>query len=179
MKLDICKAYHRLWIVLGNKLKNTFCLYYNHYKHTVVLFSLVNAPVAFQGKINNVLHQHLDHICIAYLDNNIIYSTLLENNRKHVQLIFAKLDEAGLYLKLSKCKLRYSGSALLALLSCWRVSKQSQTGLHNYRLARTNVPLQYPSLHQFCQKQQCQLPLRQMTELNLLRVIGLTGSGYI
>ncbi len=49
-----------------------------------------------------MLRKHLDQFCIAYLDNIVVYSNMLEEHREHVQLILAKLQEAGLYLKLSK-----------------------------------------------------------------------------
>ena len=51
-----------------------------------------------------MLREHLDQFCIAYLDNIVVYSNSLEEHRKHVWLVLAKLQEAGLYLKLSKCK---------------------------------------------------------------------------
>ncbi len=57
-----------------------------------------------QGHINNVLHKHLNQSCIAYIDDIVVYSNLLEEHRKHVQLVLSKLQEAGLYLKLSKCE---------------------------------------------------------------------------
>jgi uncharacterized membrane protein YukC len=77
---------------------------YGHYEYTIVLFGLVNAPAAFQGYINNVLREHLDQFCIAYLDDIVVYSNLLEEHQEHVRLVLAKLREARLYLKLSKCK---------------------------------------------------------------------------
>jgi hypothetical protein len=52
--------------------------------------------VAFQGHINNMLREHPDQFCIAYLDNIVVYSNLLEEHREHVRLILAKLQEAGL-----------------------------------------------------------------------------------
>jgi hypothetical protein len=77
---------------------------YGHYEFTFFLFGLVNAPTAFQVQINNLLRKHLDQFSIAYLDNIIIYSNSLEEHREHVRLILTKLQEAGLYLKLSKCE---------------------------------------------------------------------------
>jgi hypothetical protein len=103
-KLDICEAYHRPQIAPGDEWKTVFCTHYGHYEYTVVLFSLVNAPAALQGHINNVLQEHLDQFCIAYLGNIVVYSNLLEEHREHVWLIITKLQEVGLYLKLSKCK---------------------------------------------------------------------------
>jgi hypothetical protein len=102
-KLDIREAYHRLRIAPRDEWKTAFRTRYGHYEYTVVPFGLVNAPTAFQGHINNVLRKHLDQFCIAYLDDIVVYLNLLEEHREHVRLVLAKLREAGLYLKLSKC----------------------------------------------------------------------------
>ncbi len=103
-KLDIREAYHMLRIVSGDEWKTAFCLWYGHYEYTVVPFSLVNAPAAFQGHINSMLREYLDQFCIAYLDDIVVYSNSLEEHTEHVRCVFAKLQEAGLYLKLSKCE---------------------------------------------------------------------------
>jgi hypothetical protein len=102
-KLDIEEAYHKLRIASGDEWKTAFRTRYGHYEYTVVFLGLVNAPVAFQGHINTVLHEYLDLFCIAYLDDIVVYSNLLEEHEEHVRLVLAKLQEAGLYLKLSKC----------------------------------------------------------------------------
>jgi hypothetical protein len=70
------------------------------------MFSLVNAPVAFQGLINNMLCKHLDPFCTAYLDNIDFHLNFLEEHREHIRLILTKLQKAGLYLKLLKCKFK-------------------------------------------------------------------------
>ncbi len=51
-----------------------------------------------------MLREYLDHFCIAYLDDIVIYLNLLEEYREHVWLVRAELQKAGLYLKLSKCE---------------------------------------------------------------------------
>jgi TFIIF-interacting CTD phosphatase-like protein len=51
-----------------------------------------------------LLSQVPDKFYIAYLDEIVVYSNSLEEHREHVRLILAKLQEACLYLKLSKCK---------------------------------------------------------------------------
>jgi hypothetical protein len=38
---------------------------------------------------------------MAYLDNIVVYSYLLDEPKEKVKLVLAKLQEAGLYLKLS------------------------------------------------------------------------------
>jgi hypothetical protein len=49
-----------------------------------------------------VLRKYLDLFSIAYLDDIVMYSNLLREHEEHVTLVFAKLQEAGFYLKLSK-----------------------------------------------------------------------------
>ncbi len=69
-------------------------------------FGLVNASAAFQGHINNELRKHLDQFCIAYLDNIIVYSNSLEEQKEHVWLILVKLQKANIYLTLSEWKFK-------------------------------------------------------------------------
>ncbi len=105
-KLDIREAYLRLRIVPRDEWRTTFFTCYGHYEYTVVPFGLDNALAAFQGHINNVLREYLDQSCIAYLDDIIVYSNLLQEHREHVWRVLAKLQEAGLNLKLSKCEFK-------------------------------------------------------------------------
>jgi hypothetical protein len=91
-KLDIHKAYQKLWIATGGERKTAFCMCYGHYKYITVLFGLVNAPEAFQSHINTVLCKHLDEYCMAYLDNIVVYSNLLEEHREHIGLVLVKLQ---------------------------------------------------------------------------------------
>ncbi len=103
-KRDIREAYHRLRIVSGDEWKTAFRTRYGHDEYIVVPLGLVNAPAASQGHINSVLREYLGQFCIAYLDNIIVYLNSLEEHTDHVRYIFAKLQEAGLYFKLSKCE---------------------------------------------------------------------------
>ncbi len=51
-----------------------------------------------------VLCEFLDLFCKVYLDDIVVYSNSLQEHEQYVRLVLAKLQEAGLYLKLSKCK---------------------------------------------------------------------------
>jgi hypothetical protein len=51
-----------------------------------------------------MLREYLDQFCTAYLDDIVVFLNSLEEHREHVRLIIAKLQEAGLYLKLSECE---------------------------------------------------------------------------
>ena len=67
-------------------------------------FGLANAPATFQRWVNTALSKYLDVICIAYLDDLLIYSDDLEQHRKDVTKVLEKLREIGVSLKLTKCE---------------------------------------------------------------------------
>ena len=83
-KLDFYNAYHRLYIKKGDKWKTAFKIYYSHFKHLVLLFSLSNAPITFQNYINKALGNLVNTIYIIYLDDIFIY---LKNKSKHIKHI--------------------------------------------------------------------------------------------
>jgi len=77
---------------------------YRHYKYTVMLFELKNAPATFQRLINNTLREYLDDFVITYLDDILIYSDDLKMHRSHVHKVLRKLNKRTLYVKKSKSK---------------------------------------------------------------------------
>src|SRR5260370_15283019 len=70
---------------------------------TVMPFSLLNAPTAFQCFINEVLGNLQDVCTIGYLDNILIYSDGLEEHHLHVSKVLHHLWDAGLYANPKKC----------------------------------------------------------------------------
>src|SRR5438876_4540885 len=67
-------------------------------------FGLCNAPGTFQHFVNDTFREYLDDFLVAYLDDSLIYSNTLKEHKQHVYLILQRLQDAGLYLKLSKCE---------------------------------------------------------------------------
>ena len=72
------------------------------YKCICMPFGLTNAPATFQCLIESCLGDYHLKYCIIYLNNIIIFSKNLEEHFSSLQLVFQKLDEAGLHLKPSK-----------------------------------------------------------------------------
>ena len=67
-------------------------------------FGLCNAPGTFQHFVNDTFREYLDDFLVTYLDDLLIYSNTLKEHKQHVGLIVQYLQDAGLYLKLSKCE---------------------------------------------------------------------------
>jgi hypothetical protein len=103
-KLNIRAAHHWVRVVEGDEWKTAFRTRYGHYKYIVMPFGLANAPAVFQSYINATLRPYLDVFVIAYLDDKVVYSSTVEEHRKHVPTVLEALLKAGLYLKLRKCK---------------------------------------------------------------------------
>ena len=50
-------------------------------------FGLTNAHSSFQHFINNTIQDFLDVFCTAFLDDILIYSSTLKENKEHVRLV--------------------------------------------------------------------------------------------
>jgi Reverse transcriptase (RNA-dependent DNA polymerase) len=103
-KLDLRDAYHRIPIAEEDIWKTAFRTRYGHFKYTIMPFSLTNTPATFQSYINDALRGLLDEICVAYMDDILIFSTLHEEHADHVRQVLQRLREYSLYTKLSKCE---------------------------------------------------------------------------
>jgi hypothetical protein len=103
--LDLRNAYHRIRIKAGDEWKTAFRTRYGHFEYLVMPFGLTNAPASFQAYINKALAQHLDHICVVYLDDILIYthSEDLALHWRAVCEVLGSLRRAELFVNLSKC----------------------------------------------------------------------------
>ena len=84
-KIDLKHAYHLVRIAEGDKPKTAFRTRYGSYEWRVMPFGLTNGPATFQQFINDVLGDMLDVCVIGYLDNILIYSDSLDQQRSQVR----------------------------------------------------------------------------------------------
>jgi hypothetical protein len=103
--LDLKDAYHRMRIKAGDEWKTAFRTRYGHFEYLVMPFGLTNAPASFQAYINKALATHLDHICVVYLDDILIYthSDDIAVHWRAVCAVLGSLRSAGLFVNLKKC----------------------------------------------------------------------------
>lgn len=67
-----------------------------------MLFNLINVLIAFQNYINKILKEHLNVICVIYLNDIIIYLKIENKHEKHVCEILKCLTKTDLHVKLKK-----------------------------------------------------------------------------
>ncbi len=104
--LDLKEAYYQVQMKEGKEWKTAFWTRYKHYKYTVMLFGLKNAPATFQRLINDTLREYLNDFAIMYLNDILIYSDDLKMHRSHVHKVLEKLNERALYMKKSKSRFK-------------------------------------------------------------------------
>ncbi len=74
-----------------------------HYEWLRLPMGLRNAPLTFQRMVNYLFSGLIGNGMFCYLDDLIIVSKDLESHLHKLDLVFTKLEEAGLQTKLSKC----------------------------------------------------------------------------
>ena len=65
----------------------------------------MNAPAAFQPFMQNCLEDLRDDICIAYLDDIIVFSQSSAECLEHLRTVLRRLHNHGVKLKPKKCNL--------------------------------------------------------------------------
>ena len=91
IKLDFKNAYHRIKIRKSDKWMTTFRIYYDHFEYAVMSFGLVNAFATFQTLINKTLRELIDHICVIYLNDILIYFKTREKHWECVRKMLERL----------------------------------------------------------------------------------------
>lgn len=95
-KFDIVAAFNKIRIKEGEEWKTAFRTRYGLFEYLVMPFGLSGGPGTFQHFIKDVLREHLDIFCTAYLDDVLVYSDSLKEHKRHVRIVLEKLREARL-----------------------------------------------------------------------------------
>jgi hypothetical protein len=74
------------------------------YELTVMQFGLCNAPATFQQMIDNVLLEELQSGAVeVYIDNILIHTKIIKENRRWTHQVLSKLEKNQLYCWVEKC----------------------------------------------------------------------------
>ena len=100
-------------------------------------FGLCGTPSAFQNYINDILHEHLDIFCSAYMDDIFIYNKSKKKHAKHVRLVFQKFQKTDLQLDIDKCEFYAQKIKYLNLITTPEGIKMDQKNGVSFWLAET------------------------------------------
>jgi hypothetical protein len=100
--MDLKNGYWQLSMDPESIPKTAFVVPSGLYEFLRMPFGLTNAPASFQKAMNRVL-AGLGTFAQVFIDDIVIWSKTPEEHASHLQQVFARLRDAGLRLKTSKC----------------------------------------------------------------------------
>ena len=83
IKIDIMAAFNRLKMFFKSKKFIVFRTRFDFFEYFVMFFELCNAFVSWQHFINDILKEHLNNFCTAYVDDIFIYSNTRKKYIEH------------------------------------------------------------------------------------------------
>ena len=103
--LDMSQAYHQGEIHEGSRAYNAFSTPWSLYEWIRIPYGIINAQSGFQRFINNCLQNLMDKVCMAYLDDVLVYSKTFEGHVENLRRVLQCLRKKGVKLNLGKCNL--------------------------------------------------------------------------
>jgi len=101
-----CNAgYWQVAIAPEDREKTAFGCHEGAYQYKGMPFGLTNAPATFQRALDIILSGVKCQSCLIYLDDVIVHSKTEEEHVGHVDRVLRLLRDAGVTLRLPKCRL--------------------------------------------------------------------------
>ena len=104
--LDLTKGFYQVPLDCEAKAKSAFVAFGRQYAYNVMPFGMVNSSATFQRLVDEVLMDCKSY-CRQYIDDIAIFSNSWEDHLEHVNTVLAKIKQAGLTIKPSKCRFAY------------------------------------------------------------------------
>src|SRR3981189_214822 len=104
-KLNVRWGYNNVRIKEGNEWKAAFRTNRGLFEPLVMYFGLTNSPVTFQTMMNKIFEDLITQGVVSiYLDDILIFTSLLEEHRPISRMVMEWLHKHKLYLRHKKCK---------------------------------------------------------------------------
>ena len=103
--LDLAMAYHQVPVKPSDVEKTAFVTHVGLFEMSKMPFGLCNAPSTYQRLMAGVLRGLIGRICLAYLDDVIVFSKKRTSHIADLSAVLDRIRAAGLKLKPSKCAL--------------------------------------------------------------------------
>ena len=138
----MAKVYHQGFIKESCRKYTAFATPWALYEWLRIPFGLKNAPAAFQRYISQALMGLLDRICMAYLDDVLVYGKTFREHVTHLKQVFKRLKSKGIKLRVDKChfvkqEVRYLGR--LVSEDGYRPDPEDIKALEKFRVPPSNV----------------------------------------
>ena len=107
-KIDLASGFHQIALTPETRELTAFRLPEpvagnTHWEWRVMPFGLKNTPPTFQRAMTRVL-QGCEEFAVVYMDDVMIFSQTEAEHLKHLDRVFAKLNEQSYHIRLPKCE---------------------------------------------------------------------------
>uniref|UniRef100_A0A3B3H9D6 Gypsy retrotransposon integrase-like protein 1 n=1 Tax=Oryzias latipes TaxID=8090 RepID=A0A3B3H9D6_ORYLA len=114
--LDLASGYHQVGMAEKDRCKTAFCTPFGLFEFTRMPFGLCNAPGTFQRLMERLFGDQRYQSLLLYLDDIIIFSSSFEQHLERLDLVFSRLKQYNLKVRLQKCSFLKSEVAYLGHL---------------------------------------------------------------
>jgi hypothetical protein len=74
------------------------------YVCTMMSYGLTNAPAYYMDLMNTDFMEYLEKFVVVFIDGVLVYSKSEEEHEEHLYLVWQKLQDPRLYIKISMCE---------------------------------------------------------------------------
>ena len=103
--LNLAMTYHQVLLFADDVEQTAFITHLGLFEMARMPFGLCNAPSTYQRLMSIGLRGFIGKICLAYLDDVIVFSKKFSDHIEHLRAVFERIRSANLKLKPSKCYL--------------------------------------------------------------------------
>ncbi|KYQ88897.1 polyprotein [Tieghemostelium lacteum] len=103
-KVDFKNGYFQIKVWPEDVDKTAICTFEGLYNHLVMAMGLVNAMATFMRLIFDIFQDFIFKWMWPFVDDIILFSTDLEEHKKHLHLFLQKVTERNMYLNTKKCQ---------------------------------------------------------------------------
>jgi hypothetical protein len=133
--LDLASGFWQIPMAEADIHKTAFVTPRGQFEWTVMPFGLCNAPSTFQSMMDEVLREFLNDFAVVYMDDVLIYSNSWPEHLDHLDKIFQRFEEHGLYCKPHKCDFGKAEVKFLGFLvgnGCVRIDDSAFAAVRNW-----------------------------------------------
>ena len=102
--LDAQNAYWHIPIAPEDRYLTAFNTHIGTYQWNCLPFGLRTSAAGFQRWIDRMFQAERNKFVVVFLDDILVYSHDVDKHLEHLDTVFQRLRENGLYLKFGKCK---------------------------------------------------------------------------
>ena len=102
--MDMQSGFWQIQMDPESKEKTAFVTADGLYQFKKLPFGLANSPACYQRMINLILSGLRWSVCLVYMDDILVYSSDFNSHLVRLEAVLLAIREAGLRIKLSKCR---------------------------------------------------------------------------